>query len=161
LMIKQSRGCNNEVIIASLFAGIFIVAGMVSVYFGTYFYNDIQSIRKGGVKTEGVILRYERRGTRSANMKDMFVVPIVQFQTVTGQPIVVEGKVDNSTILQNLCESGEQVEVIYDPNNPEHAVINTFAELWFGPLLLWVVGAGFIFIPPFTIWRYFKGRGDT
>ncbi len=134
---------------------------MVSVYFGTYFYYDIQSIRKGGVKTEGVVLRYERRGTRSANMKDMFVVPIVEFQTVTGQPVVVEGQVDNSTILQNLCESGEQVEVIYDPNNPEHAVINTLAELWFGPLLLWVIGAGFIFVPPFTIWRYFKSRGNS
>ena len=160
-MIKQSRGGNNAVIIASLFAGIFIVAGMVSVYFGTYFYTDIQSIRKGGVKTEGVILRYERRGTRSANMKDMFVVPIVQFQTVAGQLIVVEGKVDNSTILQNLCESGEQVEIIYDPNNPEHAVINTFAELWFLPLLLWIIGAGFISVPPFTIWRHCKGRGNS
>ena len=86
----------------------------------------------------------------------MFVVPIVQFQTDTGEEVVVEGTVDNTSILQNLCESGEQVEIIYDPLNPKNAVINTFAELWFGPLLTWAIGIGFIFVPPFTIWKHYK-----
>jgi predicted membrane protein len=68
----------------------------------------------------------------------------------------VEGNVDDISTLKNICKSGENVEVIYDPDNPEHAVINTFAELWFAPLIMWLVGVGFVLGPPFTIWRYYK-----
>lgn len=110
-------------------ATLFVIIGIVLVYVGFYFYNKVEKIRENGVKTKGTIIRYERRGATTAEIKDMFVVPIVQFQTDTGEEVVVEGTVDNTSILQNLCESGEQVEIIYDPLNPKNAVINTFAEL--------------------------------
>ncbi|RMH68317.1 MAG: DUF3592 domain-containing protein [Gemmatimonadetes bacterium] len=156
--MKQSEQHGSEILIAVLAAVIFMMVGIVSVYFGTYFYNDIQSVRKQGLKTEGVLLRYEQRGTSASNMKDMFVVPIVQFKTRTGETFVVEGKIDNTDVLQSICDGGDRIEVIYDPKNPEHVVINTFAELWFVPLLLWVVGSGFIVVPPFTIWRHYKAK---
>ncbi len=148
----------QEKLIVTLAAALFVALGMVSVYFGTYFYSDIQSIRRRGLKTEGILLRYERRGTRTENMKGIFVVPIVQFKTSTGKTFIVEGKVDNADVLQNICDRGDPIEIIYDPNNPENAVINTFAELWFVPLLFWIVGVGFIVVPPFTIWRHYRRR---
>lgn len=157
-MAKQYGHLDREFLIATLFAALFMIMGVASICFGLYFFNDIQSIRKNGEKTEGIIIRFERRGTRTVNMKGMFVVPIVQFQTKAGQSIVVEGKCDNTSVLQNLCKTGEHVEVIYDPKKPQHAVINTFAELWFVPLLSWVIGGGFVLGPPFTIWRHYRGR---
>lgn len=147
---------NNDLIVGISAAVLFVILGIVLVYVGFYFNNKVEKIREYGVRTEATIIRYERRGTRTTQMKDMFAVPIVKFHTAAGEEIVVEGQVDNTSILQNLCESGEQVEIIYDPLNPQHAVINTFAEIWFVPLLAWVIGIGFIFVPPFTIWRYYK-----
>jgi len=147
---------NNDLTFGISAAVLFVIIGVVLVCVGLYFYNKVEKIRENGVKTEGTIIRYEQRGTMTLNMKDMYIVPIVKFQTAVGQEIVVEGKVDNTSILQNLCESGDQVEIIYDPQNPNHAVINTFAELWFVPLLTWVIGIGFIFVPPFTIWKHYK-----
>ena len=158
VMQNASDRNNKDLIVGISAAVLFIVVGIVLLYVGFYFYNKVEKIRESGVKTEGTIIRYERRGTRTPQMKDMFVVPIVKFQTVTGQEIVVEGKVDNTSILQNLCEDGEQIEIIYDPLNPKNAVINTFAELWFVPLLTWVIGIGFILVPPFTIWKHYKGQ---
>lgn len=160
-MLKESKRNNIGLLIAALAATLFLTVGVVSVYFGYFFFNDVQSIRKNGLRTEGVILRYERRGSGIEKMKDMFVVPIVQFQTEDSQSVIVEGKCDNTSILKNICEAGERVEIIYDPKKPEHAIINTFAELWFAPLLLWAVGVGFIIVPPFTILRHYKGRGKN
>jgi len=148
----------REFLIAISAAILFACLGAAAVYFGFYFYNDINSLRKVGIVTEGVILRYEKRKPQDKSRKDDLYVPVVQFDTEEGKTIVVEGKVEKNKVLQNICESGERVEVIYDPNNPEHAVINTFAELWFAPLLLWVIGAGFIIVPPFTIWKYYRGK---
>ena len=156
VMQKVSDLNNKDLIVGISAAVLFVVVGIVPLYVGFYFYNKVEKIREDGVKTEGTIIRYERRGTRTPKMKDMYIVPIVKFQTATGQEIMVEGKVDNTSILQNLCESGDQVEIIYDPQNPKHAVINTFAELWFVPLLTWVIGIGFILVPPFTIWKHYK-----
>ncbi len=148
---------DRELFVAILFAIVFIVIGSGLLYWGTYIYNDINSIRENGIRVKGVILRYERRGpSSSTKVSDIITVPIVQFKTKSGESVIVEGNVDDISILKNICKSGEPIEVIYDPDNPEHAVINTFAELWFAPLLLWLIGAGFVLGPPFTIWRHYK-----
>ncbi|HHH39447.1 MAG TPA: DUF3592 domain-containing protein [Sedimenticola sp.] len=148
---------DKELPVVLFFAAVFFVAGAGLVYWGWYLYSDIQSVRNKGIKTVGVILRYERRvhGPASSHNQIM-AVPIVKFRTESGQSVIVEGNVDNTSILQNLCQGGDRVEIIYDPQNPQHAFINTFAELWFAPLLLWVIGVGFIIGPPFTIWRHYN-----
>ena len=51
-------------------------------------------------------------------------------------------------------EAGGSVEVIYDPERPDDARIDRFAEIWFAPLMLWAVGAGAMLIPPLTMWRH-------
>ena len=39
---------------------------------------------------------------------------------------------------------GAQVQVRYDAQHPEHAVVVSFWSLWVGPLVLAVMGSGFI-----------------
>ena len=126
---------DKELPVVIIFAVIFFVLGAGMIYWGWYIYSDVQSVRQKGIKTVGIILRYERRvhGPVSSHNQIM-AVPVVKFQTESGQSVVVDGKVDNTSILQNLCQGGDSVEIIYDPQNPKHAYINTFAELWFAPL---------------------------
>ncbi len=160
-MGKDTGLSKKDMLVGIPAALVFVIIGFVLVYVGFYFYNDIRETRSKGIKTEGTIVRYERRGPGTSNLRDMFAVPIVRFYTKSGQEVIVEGKVDNTSVLQNLCEAGEQVEIIYDPANPQHAIINTFAELWFAPLLAWLVGTGFILGPPFTIWRAVKQQNQS
>ncbi len=136
-------------------AAVFVIMGCVMFYYGIYLYNKISALRSNGVVTKGIILRFELRGASSSD-KDKLVIPIVQFHTADGTEITFEGSIDNQSLLQNLCDSGDPVEVVYDPKNPSDAKINTFAELWFAPLILLVIGAAFIFFPPFTIWKYYN-----
>ncbi len=154
---NKKRYPNSDLLVGISTAVLFIIIGVTLVYWGWYFYNDIQSIRKKGIKTVGAIIRYERRGPSTTNnLSDIITVPIVQFQTRSGQSFIIEGTVDDSTILQNIHKSGGELEIIYDSKTPKHAVINRFAELWFAPIMLWTIGVGFISVPPFTLWRHYK-----
>ena len=150
---------NNEYYMVITMTLLFMAIGAALIYWGWYFYDDIHRLRQQGIRTEGVILRYERRKPVTiTRLSEVMIVPIVQFNTQSGESVTTEGRVDNVSVLQNICESGEKIEVIYDPDNPQHAALNTFSELWFVPLLLWIIGAGFIFVPPFTIWRHFANK---
>jgi len=148
------RQDSKDLLVVIPAVALFAVAGIAMIYFGNYIYRDIQSVRKHGISVQGTILRYERYDGPKVN--ETIVVPVVEFRALSGENIVFEGNVDSASLLQNLCYSGEQVEVIYDPLNPGHAVINTFAEIWFGPLLLWLIGCGFLLGPPFTIYRHYR-----
>ncbi len=148
---------NKEMLVGVSAAVVFVIIGSAMFYYGIYLYNKISLLRSSGVVTKGIILRYETRGTSSTSSdKDKLVIPIVQFHTADGTEITFDGTIDNQSVLQDLYDSGEAVEVIYDPKHPADAKINTLAELWFAPLLLLIIGAAFIFFPPFTIWKHRK-----
>ncbi len=147
----------KELYISSFFMVIFIILGLIAVHFGFKIHNKIKTLRKYGIKTHGTIIRYERHRGNKPN--ETFVLPVVLFYTNSGEKIIFEGHINNSSFLKNICKTGEEVEVIYNPNAPKDAMINSFAEIWFFPLLLWVIGFGFIVVPPFTIWKYYREKG--
>lgn len=146
----------RELLIGVSAAVVFFAIGAVLVYVGFHFYGKAQALRERGAVAEGVILRYEKRGPDTRNIRDKLWVPIVMFRTEDGREFIVEGRVDDSSFLKDLRGAGEKVEVIYEPGNPENALINTFAELWFIPFITWIVGFGFMLIPPFTIRKHLR-----
>ncbi len=152
-MTKKDK---EDLIVSSIFALLFIILGFVMIFFGTKIHNKIKFLRKYGIRTHGIILRYERR--KGTKINDYFMVPIIRFKTNSDEEITFEGKIDNTKFLSNICKSGKEVEVIYNPNNPNDAIVNSFASIWFFPLLLWIIGFGFIFFPPFTVWKYFHEK---
>ena len=80
--------------------------------------------------------------------------PIVEFQLPDGTKITfTEPTHSNETILDvvsdlfskfALKKDLNKVKVIYDPNNPQKARVNTFGNLYFMPALLFLIGAGII-----------------
>lgn len=64
--------------------------------------------------------------------------PIIEFKTRSGEQVRL-----NSYIINHWAwyERGEQVEVIYSPDQPESASINSFYYLWYYSLLS---GAGLL-----------------
>jgi len=149
---------NQEMIVGISAAVVFALIGCVMLYFGTYFYNKNNALRSTGVVTTGSVLRFAIHRTSSTDEdKNTLVVPVVRFRTADGKEITFEGSMDNRGKLTQQYDAGQSVEVVYDPKHPANAKINTFAEFWFAPLLLWIIGAAFIFFPPFTIWKYYRG----
>ena len=69
--------------------------------------------------------------------------PVVQFQTSNGTEIIFESEVGSNPPSHGV---GETVEVFYDPEDPQKAVINSFVHLWLLPTVLAGVGGIFILV---------------
>jgi len=77
-----------------------------------------------------------RRPPYRATAEVIDYTPVVRFETAQGTVITVTGKVRSS---QFRHDPGEKLPVLYDPRDPQQAVLGTFLEFW-APILVW---AGF------------------
>jgi hypothetical protein len=85
--------------------------------------------------------------------------PRVRFRTPAGQEFVFVSKVGSS---HPSYEAGEGVAVLYDPENPGDARIQSFLSLWFVSLLLGGLGALFaaIGLIPMLVIRRREARDE-
>jgi len=67
--------------------------------------------------------------------------PLVEFQTADGQTIQFEARIGTPWAGR---KSGRPVEVIYDPRNPQHAVVSSSFEQWLPALIFLTVGLSLI-----------------
>ncbi len=67
--------------------------------------------------------------------------PLVEFQTADGQMVRFEARTGTPWAGQ---KAGRPVEVVYDLHNPQHAVVNSFVELWLPALIFLTVGLSLI-----------------
>jgi len=84
------------------------------------------------------------------NDTDQLSAPIVEFETPDGRKIVFTDKVhSNETILDTignlvaafvLKKDPNKVRVLYEPNHPQNARVNSFGNLYMLPLVLFAFG---------------------
>ena len=87
-------------------------------------------LQTNGVTTPGTVVRLsERSDAESGCCTD---VPVIDFD-VNDQVYTFEG--DNAS-YPPAYEVGEQVDVRYDPTNPNTAQIDSFFERWIFPILI-------------------------
>ena len=63
--------------------------------------------------------------------------PLVEFQAPDSQMIRFEARTGTPWARQ---KAARPVEVLYDPQNPQHAIVNSFVELWLPALIFLAVG---------------------
>jgi len=66
--------------------------------------------------------------------------PVYQFRAINGQMITVQDSLSSSP---PMFETGQTIDVLYDPENPQNARIKKFMSLYFVSILLG--GMGLIF----------------
>jgi hypothetical protein len=64
----------------------------------------------------------------------------IRFQTESGEYIEFRSNAGNKPLYQK----GEQVIVLYDPDAPETAQINSFGVIWATPVFAAVIGLGLL-----------------
>jgi hypothetical protein len=149
---EESR---NERTVAVALAAVFVFFGFVLITVGTVLHHKRARLFGGGERAEGVVVRFERIGRGPADqLEKKFIVPVVRFTTSNGESVTFRGSIAEP--FWSDYRVGKGVSVVYDPEHPEAARIDTWAELWFAPFLLWLVGAGAILIPPFTVYRHLR-----
>ncbi|NTU55801.1 MAG: DUF3592 domain-containing protein [Anaerolineales bacterium] len=83
-----------------------------------------------GEKTTGKVIRLEESNDSESGC--CVYSPVIEFQA-NGQTFTFEG--DNASDPP-AYKVGEQVEVIYDPANPDTAQINKWTERWLFPIII-------------------------
>ncbi|GAB1543201.1 hypothetical protein NUACC21_58750 [Scytonema sp. NUACC21] len=112
--------------IGVLFAAVGITTGL-----------NHRSFVEQAVTTQGIVIDNLQDSTKSSS----YYYPLVKFITRSGETIVFESKVGNTSPKYT---KGEQVEVLYNPQKPNAAMINTWVNLWFSSVAFSCMGSAAI-----------------
>jgi cytochrome c oxidase assembly protein Cox11 len=116
----------------------FAVIGLVALVIGILWIRSTKERLKTMINHTGTVVekvRVEHPG-ETANF-----YPVVEFKTQTGEVFRFEGKTSGP---ENEYKIGEQVEILYDPQDPQGAMINSWKELWFPSIAMMIIGGGML-----------------
>jgi hypothetical protein len=82
----------------------------------------------------------ELREVRDKDDGSVTYKPVVTFTPPQGTPVTFESSFSSRPPAYSV---GENVDVLFAPDDPSKARINGFGSLWFGPLILSILGAIF------------------
>ncbi|HHO3379572.1 TPA: DUF3592 domain-containing protein [Morganella morganii] len=120
---------------ARIILGIFAVIGLLMLMGGSYFYLSGYSQEKSGIVVTGQIIDLSvHRPDDGASY-----CPVVKY-TDGQEEYVMESSYCSSGYHNAL---GDDIDVIYQPGNPDNAVIHSFGGLYGGAVILLGMGAVF------------------
>ena len=108
----------------SLFLGLALLAG------SRYMFSNTRQLITTAEKAQGIVAGFERRSSKGGSTD----YPVIEFATASGEMHRF------TTSGPGAYTKGKTVEVLYNANNPAHARVNVFIELWLGSLALGAFG---------------------
>jgi hypothetical protein len=105
-----------------------------------------------GIVNEGIVVDMDASTTDGSTT----YAPIIEFQA-NGQTYSFKGGISSNPPQYSV---GDQVNVLYDPDNPETAQINKGSERWLVPLILIPAMIFGVIVVNFFLIRAWK-RGDS
>jgi len=92
------------------------------------------------VKTKGVVVSHHYKSSYEEKDKTTISFPVFLFNhPITGTETMVRSNVSG------LLKEGQEIEVLYDPQDPENAKINDLKHTWMIPILVTFLGIFFSF----------------
>ena len=127
-----------------------VLVGTVALAVGWYLRSSTTKLTSHGVKTSGTVVSSVRKTSINSGNASYRQV---QFVTARGEEILFDARVSS---LPGAQEQGQKVPVIYDPADPQGAVINSFIELQLPWIIFVSAGLGLSGVSgALLIWRLF------
>jgi hypothetical protein len=101
-----------------LFVGIWMAVGIAFVVHARQMDRKIERLRRYGRKTSAVVVDYEYKRDKDG---DLVPYPLVRFQTPDGSLVTAQTDLGGSLVPA----IGDHVDVLFDPNRPEEAHIDS------------------------------------
>lgn len=116
---------------------ILLVAGLIWVY-------QTKNFLDKAVEAKGVIIDFVEEKTYEGVVY-RFIIQFVDERTGEEITIVTKAGIQPRTYAYQHSPEflGQEIDILYDPENPHNAMINSFLDIWLGPIL--VIGLGGIF----------------
>ena len=128
--------------------GLFFVIGVGMLFAGVSWWRSNAAFAEHAVAGEGTVsdLLYRRSSSSSSSSSSRnsgTYVPVIDFTAPNGSRIHITG---SSGSNPPAYSRGDKVPLLFDPENPEKAVIDSFGERKAGPLILSGLGAAFALV---------------
>jgi len=140
----------KQLVIVGVFALIFCAGGVVLIVLGCHKYADSRTFVAGAKSAPGKVAGFKTFDAPGTDMRDDIHYAMVRYKTADGREITFRGPSKDGLVR---LKRGDEVSVLYYPNEPEKARVDSFMELWFAAAMLWAVGGGAIVIPLLTMWQ--------
>ncbi|OUL27776.1 hypothetical protein BV378_08385 [Nostoc sp. RF31YmG] len=141
-------------VFGSIFAGIgsiFAVTGAIFVINTHSFVGTAESI-------QGTVIDLKlRSSTDSKGRSSSVYYPVVKFTPSSGEPTIFESSTGSKP---PAFSKGQQVEVLYNPQKPNSAMINSWLELWFLPVMFTGMGSIFVLIGGVVLIKSFRNMAS-
>ena len=123
---------------AELIIGIvFSLVGLLLAAIGIFIWIRTQAFLSTAQETKGTVIRMV---SSSSSEGGISYAPVFKFTTIQGQVIEVEEKISSNP---PQFQTGQVIDILYDPQDPNRARVKKWFNLYFVPLLLG--GMGLIF----------------
>ena len=119
---------------------MFALAGMVLLGAGVMWWQNTRNFVQSAEHADGTVIEIVRSRDRDGNT--MFS-PVVEFTDHQGQRREYHSNTKSNPSFYSV---GDKVQILYDRDRPDSAGINHWLDLYLGPLVLIVIGAGFLFV---------------
>jgi|GEM_PF-2065417 hypothetical protein len=137
-------------VFGSIFGGVGSIFIIVGAIFG---YTHYQLVNKA-VKTQGTVIDLKQRSISDDAGVTIVYLPIIKFNTLSGEQVIF-----TSNTTYPKFNIGEQVEVIYNPQNTSTAKIDDELDFeWFLPVFFVSFGSIFAFVGGIVLLQSFKPR---
>ena len=93
--------------------------------------------------TSGTVTSIDTETKTSRSGIQSVYYPIVEFDTDDGQHVRFVGSTGSNPSSFN---EGDAVDIVYNPVQPNDAKINSFTQLWFGPMVSGLIGGLFFLL---------------
>jgi len=150
--LKKEKSLNQ----IRLIYAILFITGVVTVLVGLVFVNNQMEFVNKASSAEGIIIGINEDRGNNGRKSGVSYSPIVKFQLKDGRTQTFTSSVGSNP---PSYEIGSTVEVLYDPENPQHVEINSFKSLWLLHAVFLSMGAALIII---AVWmRNKKSLGTS
>ncbi len=113
-----------------------LALGAALIAVGWFISSETRAISANGATAQAEVSELVRNVRNRIGRPDSITFCARMNYTVNGRRQTLQGACSNPAIYK----VGDKVEVMYDRVNPERAMVNTFTELWLGPVFFGVAG---------------------
>ena len=124
---------------------IFLIAGLCVLFGGLVSWYRTRNFLARCVETKGVVVSHHYQTSYDEDDKTTSSFPIFRFNhPITGTEYTVRSNVSG------LMQEGQEIEILYDPQNPKNAKINKLSHTWMIPIIVTIMGVFFSFLGIFS-----------
>ena len=146
--MKMGKGAGFLVIFVVIGAGLLVAA------VGSF--QSTQGFIASADVTTGVVVDLERRESRDSDgNRSVTYYPVVQYRLPSGGTRQFRSSTGSNP---PSYRQGQEVEVLYQPDNPRDARINGFFSLWGMTMILSVMGVAFTGLPGLGLYLTLRQR---